>query len=89
MSSIKQKHIELENALYATEKLCSVAKLNGADCWDQKAFDKAEEAMLFLEFHDTMGGTITSQGEKSVLAQAGGGLYELAELRNHAFFALI
>ena len=56
MSSIKQKHIELENALYMTEKLCSVAKLNGADCWDEKAFAKAEEAMLYLEFHDTMGG---------------------------------
>ncbi len=89
MSSIKQKHIELENALYMTEKLCSVAKLNGADCWDQKAFDKAEEAMLYLEFHDTMGGTITSQGEKSMLHQAGGALYELSELRNKAFFSLI
>ncbi len=89
MSSIKQKHIELENALYMTEKLCSVAKLNGADCWDQKAFDKAEQAMLYLEFHDTMGGTITSQGEKSMLAQAGGAIYELSELRNKAFFSLI
>lgn len=89
MSSIKQKHIELENALYMTEKLCSVAKLNGADCWDEKAFAKAEEAMLYLEFHDTMGGTITSQGEKSMLAQAGGALYELSELRNKAFFSLI
>lgn len=36
-----------------------------------------------------MGGTITSQGEKSMLAQAGGALYELSELRNKAFFSLI
>lgn len=36
-----------------------------------------------------MGGTITSQGKKSMLAQAGGALYELSELRNKAFFSLI
>ena len=38
MQSIKQKHIELENKLFTTEKLCAYAALNGLYTKNASAF---------------------------------------------------
>lgn len=88
MQSIKQKHIELENKLFTTEKLCALAALNGAYTKNQAVFHQAEKALAAIEFHDIYSGTCASDGEKSSLRKADYALELLQEEWNKAFFAL-
>lgn len=88
MQSIKQKHIELENKLFTTEKICSLAELNGVYSKEERAFTKAEKALAALEFHDITSGTCAPDGEKSSLRKADFALELLQEEFNKAFFAL-
>lgn len=88
MQSIKRKHIELENKLFTTEKLCSYAALNGLYEKNQAAFHNAEKALASLEFHDIYSGTCASDGEKSSLRKADYALELLQQEFNKAFFAL-
>ncbi len=89
MSSVKKGHIELEDKLYATEKMCTVAELNGKDVWNKEAFKEAEKMLLTVEFHDILGGTVAQNGEKTTLQYISHGLYILNELRDKAFFSLL
>lgn len=88
MSSIKQKHIELENKLFTTEKLCSLAELKGVYTKKQEVFTRAEKALASLEFHDVGSGTCASDGERSSLRRADQALELLQEEFDKAFFAL-
>lgn len=88
MQSIKQKHIQLENKLFTTEKLCSLAELNGLYVKENAVFTKAEKALAALEFHDITSGTCARNGEKSSLRKADFALELLQEEFNKAFFAL-
>ena len=88
MSSIKQKHIELENKLFTTEKLCALAELKGLYKKNQRAFTEAEKALAMIEFHDVGSGTCASDGEKSSLRKADYALECLQEEFDKAFFAL-
>ena len=89
MNSIKQKHIELENRLFTTEKLCSMAELKGVYKKNQAAFTAAEKALASLEFHDVGSGTCAADGEKSSLRKCDCALELLKTEYNKAFFALI
>ena len=88
MQSIKQKHIELENKLFTTEKLCAYAAFNGLYTKNADAFRNAEKAMAELEFHDIYAGTCAADGEKSSLRKADYALELLQKEWNRAFFAL-
>ena len=88
MSSVKCKHIELEHKLFTTEKLCSVAALNGLYEKNEQAFTEAEKALASLEFHDILSGTCCIDGEKSSLRKADYALELLQQEFNKAFFAL-
>lgn len=88
MQSIKQKHIELENKLFTTEKLCAYAALNGLYTKNNAAFHNAEKALASLEFHDVYAGTCAADGEKSSLRKADCALELLQEEWNKAFFTL-
>ena len=88
MQSIKQKHIELENKLFTTEKLCAYAQLNGLYQKNEASFTEAEKAMAALEFHDIYAGTCAADGEKSSLRKADYALELLQKEWNKAFFAL-
>lgn len=88
MQRIKQKHIELENALFTTEKLCSVAALNGLYQKNYTAFETAEKRLAAIEFHDVYSGTCTQEGEKSCLRLADSALTLLRDEFDRAFFAL-
>ena len=88
MQSIKAKHIELENKLFTTEKLCSYAALNGLYTKNGAAFLEAEKALAALEFHDIYSGTCTAEGEKSSLRKADYALELLQKEWNKAFFAV-
>lgn len=88
MQSIKAKHIELENMLFTTEKLCSLAELNELYTKNPEAFEMAEKALAALEFHDIFSGTVAQDGEKSSLRKADWALELLREEFDKAFFAL-
>lgn len=88
MQSIKQKHIELENKLFTTEKLCAHAELNGLYEKNSDAFTHAEKALASLEFHDITSGTCAQDGEKSSLRKADFALECLQEEFDAAFFAI-
>ena len=88
MQSIKQKHIELENKIFTTEKLCSYAALNGLYTKNEEAFREGEKALASLEFHDIFAGTCTAEGEKSSLRRADYALELLQKEWNKAFFAI-
>ena len=88
MQRIKQKHIELENILFTTEKLCAVAALNGLYQKDYEAFTAAEKRLAAIEFHDVLSGTCTQEGEKSCLRLADAALDRLQGEFDRAFFAL-
>ncbi len=88
MQSIKTKHIELENKLFSTEKLCSYASLNGLYEKSSDAFLEAEKALASLEFHDIYSGTCAVEGEKSSLRKADYALELLQKEWNKAFFTV-
>ena len=88
MQSIKMKHIELENKLFSTEKLCSYASLNGLYTKNDTAFLEAEKALAALEFHDIYSGTCAADGEKSSLRKADYALELLQKEWNKAFFTI-
>lgn len=89
LNKIKKKHIELETALYMTEKICSVAELNGKKVWDNELFKEAERALLFFEFHDALSGTVVEKAENSLIYQADHALHLLQDMKHKAFFSLI
>lgn len=88
MQSIKQKHIELETMLFTTEKLCSLAELQGLYQKKADVFTSAEKHLASLEFHDVYSGTCTQEGEKSCLRKADSALELLQTEFDSAFFAL-
>lgn len=89
MSRIKRKHIELENALTLTEKICTLAELRGVYQRNGEKFTFAEKALALIEFHDVGSGTCTAEGEKSSLRKADAALEHLKEEYDNALFALI
>lgn len=70
MNSIKQKHIELENRIFITEKLAALAALCKKQEYDRKSIEQAEKALACLQFHDVFSGTCTEDGERSSLQKA-------------------
>ncbi len=88
MNSIKQKNIQLEAMLFNTEKLCSVAEINGLYKKNPDPFIRAEKALCFLQFHDTMAGTITREAEESALRRADCALDLLQDEFDRAYFAM-
>ena len=88
MSRIKRRHVELENALYLTEKMVSVAdSLKGTVDYTEK-FDEAMRDMAFIEFHDIMSGTCAEDGERSALKKSEHALKILDDIKLKAFFTL-
>lgn len=84
----KQKHIELENALYFTELLASVAAMNTDMEYPQDEFDEVVEDLCNCEFHDTLPGTCIKKGEEQGYRWMYHGLSVLNKIRARAYFAL-
>ena len=88
MSRVKRRHAEIENALYLTEKMVSVAdSLKGIGAFTTE-FDTAMRDMAFLEFHDILSGTCAEDGERSALKKGEHALEILDNLKLKAFFTL-
>ncbi|MDI9498787.1 MAG: glycoside hydrolase family 38 C-terminal domain-containing protein [Bacillota bacterium] len=71
---VKQKHRELENELYSTEKLASRATLLYGRPYPAKQFGEALRDLIFAEFHDALPGTGTPGVEEDTLQRLGHGL---------------
>ena len=88
MVRIKQKHAELENTLYMTEKLCSAAALQGLIEYPEKELDDATEDLLNAQFHDILPGSSIRAGEENGLQLLDHGILLCNRLRARAYFAM-
>lgn len=88
MGRVKRKHIELENALYSAEKICSVAAMANLIDYPSKKIDDITEDLLNAEFHDVLPGSCVKSGEDNGLKLLNHGLLEAERLKTKAFFAL-
>ena len=86
MVRIKQKHRELENTYYKTEKMVTAAFCQGMMDYPSDSFREALEDLLFCEFHDILPGSCISEVETASLKRMDHGLEILARLKAKAFF---
>ncbi len=84
---LKSAYRALEDAFYATEKMCMNARLAGTVYPEEKLGD-AEKALLFATFHDYLPGSSVEPVEEMGLRQLGGALDTLTKLRARALFAM-
>lgn len=88
MVRIKQKHRQLENELYLTEKMLSAAAIQGLLAYPQAELNEAACDLMTAQFHDILPGTSIQPAEEASLRLLGHGLEIVARLRARAFFAL-
>lgn len=87
MYEIKQAYRQAENVLLKAEKMASYASLCGLLDYPRSTLENAWEALLFLQFHDVLPGTVTEEVMHEMLQKAGY-ISELADrVINAAFFA--
>lgn len=87
MARIKQAFRKTENLFYATEKMLSVAVLNGYSP-DFSDFKSAEKKLLLSTFHDILPGTCIADGEKEGLGFLSSCEKTMRDYRTDAFFYL-
>ncbi|MBR4748159.1 MAG: alpha-mannosidase [Abditibacteriota bacterium] len=85
---IKQKHRELENQLYSTEKMLSAAYAAGLMDYPAADLLQVQEDLCFLEFHDSLPGSSIQAVEEMCLRLADHALEILSRLKARAFFVL-
>jgi len=85
---VKQKHRELENALYSAEKMAAAAELQCGKAYPAARFLEAERDLLFSEFHDALPGSGSHLVEEDTLRLLDHGLEILSRERMNAFIAL-
>jgi len=85
---VKQKHRQLENELYATERMCVAAALQKGSVYPKDALKEAERDLLFSEFHDALPGSGSQLVEEDTLQVIGHGLYILSQEKMKAFTSL-
>ena len=85
---IKQTYRRLENELFATEKTCAAAAMNGLAPYPRDELAQAQRDLLFAQFHDILPGSSIPKVEESALRLMSHGLEILTRLKARAFFAL-
>ena len=89
MVNLKQKYRALENEIFFTEKICSIASLKGCITYPVNEIKEAVEDILNVEFHDVLAGTTIKAGEENALNYIGHAMNLLNNARAEAFFSLI
>ncbi len=84
---IKQLHQKLENELFSAEKMAAHAAMNGM-VYPNDAFKRAEEDLLFAQFHDILPGSDIKEAEEAAFHLLGHGLEETAKIKLSSFFTL-
>lgn len=85
---VKQKHRQLENELFSTEKMVSVAQWQTGRQGNWEAIRQAEQALLFSQFHDVLPGSTVKRAEEASLRNLNYGLELLNRERMKAFMTL-
>ncbi|MHB1483627.1 MAG: glycoside hydrolase family 38 N-terminal domain-containing protein [Saccharofermentanales bacterium] len=85
---IKQKYRQLENDLFAAEKMSSAACAMTGMAYPHKDLLEAQKDMMLVQFHDVLCGTSIKPAEDDILRQIDHGLELCARARTDAFFAL-
>ena len=85
---IKQLHRKLENELYATEQMAAAACFLKRMEYPVDELQRAQEDLLFSEFHDILPGSSIQRVEDTSLRLLDHGLEELSRAKARAFFAL-
>ncbi len=85
---IKQSHRRLENELFGTEKMLTLAAAKGLLTYPTAELDQAERDLLFGEFHDILPGSSIEPVERASLRLFDHGLEILSCLKMRAFIAL-
>ena len=88
MGRVKRKHIELENQLYLSEIIATVAANKGLMEYPKTLLDSATVDLMTAEFHDTLPGTCVRAGEEDALSRLYHGILECNKVSTAAFFAL-
>ncbi|MDR6550411.1 glycoside hydrolase family 38 C-terminal domain-containing protein [Paenibacillus qinlingensis] len=88
MIRIKQKHRQLENELYQTEKMLSSAGIQGYLRYPKEELNDALHDLMLAEFHDILPGTSIQPAEEASLRLIDHGLEIVSRLKARAFFAL-
>lgn len=85
---LKIKHRQLENELYALEKMASTAACQGLMEYPNVDINAALHDLMFAEFHDILPGSSIQPVEEASLRLMDHGLEIIARLKARAFFAL-
>lgn len=88
MIRIKQKHRQLENEFFMTEKMLSTAALQGLLSYPASELHEALCDLLTAQFHDILPGSSIQPAEEASLRLIDHGLEIAARLKARAFFAL-
>lgn len=89
MARIKQRHRQLENSFFYTEKISSHAALLGLIDYPFSELSSALEDLLFCEFHDILPGSSISEVEQQALQKMDHGKEILSRLKFKAFISLL
>lgn len=85
---LKQKHRQLENELYALEKMASAAWTQGLMDYPEAELAAAQHDLLNSEFHDILPGSSIQPVEETSLRLLDHGLEKVSRAKARAFFAL-
>ena len=85
---VKQKYRQLENELFACEKMCSALAMASDFAYPEKEFGEVLYDLLMLQFHDILPGSSIREAEEMAIRMADHGLEILSRLRAKAFFRL-
>ena len=86
---LKRLHRQLENRLFAAEKLLSAAAAQGLTEYPSEELRKVEKDLLFSQFHDILPGTNIMEAEEASIASLSGGLATLTKLQMKGAMALL
>ncbi len=84
MSRIKQGYRRLENELAVCEKMLMASGVQ----YDEKELEKAQKALLFVQFHDVLTGTMVKRAEEEMLDLLCCGNEITKQMKMKAFFVL-
>lgn len=88
MHHVKERHRQLENEYFLTEKMATTAALAGVLSYPREELAAALENLLTCQFHDILPGSSIQPVEQTSLRLMEHGLEILSRVKARAFFAL-
>jgi alpha-mannosidase len=86
MVRVKQKHRQLENELYMTEKMAACAVMNSKMDYPAHEFEEVVSDLMFAEFHDSLPGSSIQPVEDAVIRSIDHAIEILSRVKARALF---